>query len=531
MSRTLSNAPREPGTPDDVKIYDEAREPVEDSTLGIEVKLPPAGPAPHRLVAVGDSLTQGFMSLAVRATHLSYPAMIARELGWFDEFRFPTFDGPGGLPLDLEWLLRGLEEEFGDEFELHETVKTVLTARRMLENHEDFWERGPGARTPRTPGINHNLAIYGWDLRDSLSRDAELAKAEMTRARDNFWPSMPQNSGSLSALRVLDSARTESGEALTPLEAAAALGTEGIETLIVYLGANNALATVLTLDVVWSGRDYADLEAKKEYTVWTPTHFASELRQVARAVRPARARHVLWLTVPHVTIAPIAKGVGGKVSETSRYFHFYTRPWVADDAFMADPDRYPNLTAGQARAVDSAIDQYNEAIVAEVTSARDAGLDWRVVDVCGVLDRLAVRRYVETPGARPEWWTPYELPEELEDTLGFTPTTRFLRSGPDGITQGGLVSLDGVHPTTAGYSIVAHECMKVMIEAGVEFRAADGSVRQDARLDFAGAARADTLLTKPLRSLESNLDLLGWLDNRFALIAAAERAMRRQKRA
>jgi hypothetical protein len=391
----------------------------------------------------------------------------------------------------------------------------------MLETHEDFWERGAGSRIPKSLGINHNLAIYGWDLRDSLSRDAELARAEMTPPHDNFWPSLPQNSGSLSALRTLDSARTAAGDALTQLEAAAALGTEGIETLIVYLGANNALATVLTLDVVWSGRDYADLEAKKQYTVWRPTHFASELREVARAVRKARARHVLWLTVPHVTIAPIAKGVGGKVEPTSRYFPFYTRPWVDDEAFQRQPDAYPSLTAGEARAIDSAIDQYNESILDEVKGARGAGLDWRIVDICGVLDRLAVRRYVESPEARPAWWTEYELPEELERTLGFKPTTRFLRSGPEGVTQGGLVSLDGVHPTTTGYSIVAHECMKVMLDSGVEFK--------NPRLDFAAAARADTLLTKPLRSLGSDLDLLAWLDNRFALLAGAERAMRRQK--
>ena len=529
MGRTLSTAPREPGTPDDVEIYDEARAPVEDPTLGIKVDLAPAPPAPHRLVAVGDSLTQGFKSLAIRETQLSYPALIARELG-FDEFRFPTFDDPGGLPLDLEWLFRGMEEECGSELELGETVSTVLAARRMLEAHEDYWERGDGAAAPPFNGINHNLAIYGWDLRDSLERTADSAKAEIGHPRDNFWPSLPQSAGALSALRVLDGARAPNGEALTPLTAAAALGAEGIETLIVYLGANNALPTVLTLDVQWSGPDYADVHKKQEYTVWTPTHFASELSLVAEQIRHVQARHVLWLTVPHVTIAPLAKGVGGKVDQTSRYFQYYVRPWADEDAVMRHPDRYPHLRAAHARAVDSAIDQYNEAIVAEVKSAREAGLDWRVVDVCGVLDRLAVRRYVETPEARPEWWDPYQLPGELVETLGFTPSTRFLRSGPDGVIQGGLVSLDGVHPTTSGYSIVAHECMQVMLEAGVEFRGANGAAREDPRLDFAGAARADTLLTNPLRSLESHLDLIGWLDNRFALLAGMEKGMRRKKR-
>ncbi len=37
--------------------------------------------AKHRLVALGDSLIQGFMSGAVFATDLAYPALVAREMG------------------------------------------------------------------------------------------------------------------------------------------------------------------------------------------------------------------------------------------------------------------------------------------------------------------------------------------------------------------------------------------------------------------------------------------------------------------
>ncbi len=77
-------------------------------------------------------------------------------------------------------------------------------------------------------------------------------------------------------------------------------------------------------------------------------------------VERVAARHVIWATVPHVTVAPIARGVGGKVAPGSRYFPYYTRPWVADADF--DPDEDPHITAAEARAVDYAIDLYNEAI-------------------------------------------------------------------------------------------------------------------------------------------------------------------------
>jgi len=176
----------DPGTPADVDITREARRPVDDSTLGIPVAPRPARGTPrHRLVAIGDSLTQGFKNFAIRDTRLSYPAMIARELGWERDFRVPLYDGPGGLPLDLEWLLRALESEFGAELERGEAVNTVLAARRLLEAHEDFWERGPAARPARGPEINHNLAIFGWDCATRFPATPTTAATSLSmRARN-----------------------------------------------------------------------------------------------------------------------------------------------------------------------------------------------------------------------------------------------------------------------------------------------------------------------------------------------------------
>jgi hypothetical protein len=230
-----------------------------------------------------------------------------------------------------------------------------------------------------------------------------------------------------------------------------------------------------------------------------------------------------------VTIAPIARGFGGKVGAASRYFRYYGRPWVEEDAILANPERYPHLTAGQVRAVDSAIDQYNETICDQVRAARTSGLDWHVIDLCGVLDRLALRRYIEHPEAQPDWWTPYEIPQALVDALGFTPTTAFLHSDPGGITAGGIVGLDGVHPTTSGYSLIAHECIKVMKKIGVRLYTPAGEEREDAQVDFARVAHDDTLLSDPLKSGASTVELPGKLDERFALIAGFERAMRRRK--
>ena len=60
------------------------------------------------------------------------------------------------------------------------------------------------------------------------------------------------------------------------------------------------------------------------------------------------------------------------------------------------------------------------------------------------------------------------LPPELL-ALDPVPTTRFFHSGPQGRTDGGLFALDGVHPTTIGYGIIAQEVIRIMDDAGVTF--------------------------------------------------------------
>ena len=217
-----------------------------------------------------------------------------------------------------------------------------------------------------------------------------------------------------------------------------------------------------------------------------------------------------------MTIAPVARGVGGKVEKGSRYFHFYTRPWIADDEF--DPADDECLTADEARAIDSAIDMYNETIVASVRAAREDGHDWRLLDVGGLLDRLAARRYLEDPDVhKPDWWTPYELPEELARLVP-PPDSRFFISGADGRREsGGLFSLDGVHPTTIGYGLMAQELIRVMQEAGVQFMRRDGVTPrdEDVGVDWSWILPRDSLIQRPPRSLGSNVELIGWLDERL----------------
>jgi hypothetical protein len=117
--------------------------------------------------------------------------------------------------------------------------------------------------------------------------------------------------------------------------------------------------------------------------------------------------------------------------------------------------------------------------------------------MCGLLDRLAHRRYIDSPDSRPSWWDvkAYDLPAALR-MLTPRPDTRFFQSDASGRTQGGLVALDGIHPTTIGYGILAQEALAVMAHA-------DATLPK--QVDFARLVSADTLISDPPRSLMGDL--------------------------
>ncbi|MEW6493496.1 MAG: hypothetical protein AB1589_13470 [Cyanobacteriota bacterium] len=526
-------------TPEDVEIRAQAREPVTDPTLGIPVKVNRQGTPKHRLVTLGDSLTQGFQSGAIFNTKLSYPAIIAREMGW-NQLRYPTYDGPGdGLPLNLEHLARQIEKKFGETIQWWEFTSFLSFVGDYLDKTEDYWEREAGSIPPEAKGnINHNLAVYGWDLRNTLSRTADICKEVLAQnpSEDDYLRQVVDYHNERAAIRVLNSARDNNGKSLTPLQAAAALSREGtlenndedgIETLIILIGSNNALGSILTFKVEWTAQGYEDMAINDRYTVWRPIHFKAELDKIVEEVKKIRARHVIWGTVPHVTIAPFARGVnnnreGKKVDPGSRYFPFYTLPWMSDDEF--DPNKHPHITGQEARAIDSAIDQYNEYITEAVRQGRTEGRDWYVFEAGGLLDRLASRRYLEDPNARPTWWDKvggkYELPPELK-ALSPVPDSRFYKSGPNGRTQGGLFSLDGIHPTTIGYGIMAQEFIKIMQLAGVKFYQSDGKTERtgDIKVDFKRLIAEDTLISKPPKILSNAVSLISLLDKNFNIFS------------
>ena len=106
------------------------------------------------------------------------------------------------------------------------------------------------------------------------------------------------------------------------------------------------------------------------------------------------------------------------------------------------------------------------------------------MDLCGILDGLAYRRFLADPaaGTANQGRQPYPLPAPIADL-----DTRFYRSDETGRLQGGLFGLDAVHPTTVGYGIVAQAVLDVLSAAGIT----------NPGIDFTGLLAQDTLNTSP----------------------------------
>jgi hypothetical protein len=118
---------------------------------------------PTRLVAIGDSLTQGFMNGSIFRTQMSYPVMLAQSVSETN-FRVPDFSGEGGLPVNLEVLFHTLAKRYGSRIEPSDFVSAFMTAQGFLDRVEDYWERGEGTKPIQTGPMHNNLAVWGFQL-------------------------------------------------------------------------------------------------------------------------------------------------------------------------------------------------------------------------------------------------------------------------------------------------------------------------------------------------------------------------------
>jgi hypothetical protein len=478
---------------------------------------------PAKLVAIGDSLTQGFTSGSICRTEISYPAMIAQCLGDAN-FRSADFTGEGGFPLNIEKVLRLLVDRYGSKVSWHEVIPAALSVRSLLDRVEDYWERGEGNKPSATGSLHHNLAVFSFQLGDCDTLTEAICRRAIPEPTDNALKQIPEFPMYRAARRTLNPSFDSQLENLSQIAAAKAIAqTEGgIENLIFWLGANNCLGTVTELKIRWSTEDDINkLAHERTCNLWRPEHFQKLLNRIAPQIDAIDATNVFIATVPHVTIPPVSRGVtpgktGLDAVDQNGYYEFYTRFWVWDDEFSKAPHKYPYLVSEEARKIDSVIDSYNQSIR---SAAKQYG--WHVVDICEKLDQLAFRRqggqiqfpfaqgFINALQANPNTQRRVSASgQPLVDTrfLGLFPNeTDLLKK-----FRGGLIGLDGFHPTPICYGLIAHEFLQIMQRVGV-------AINQPPNW-WDDIITADTLLTDLPPNLAHLNDTLGFLYHRTPLV-------------
>ena len=468
-----------------------------------------------KIFTIGDSISQGFMSMSAARTDLSYSTIIARLMGIpDDDYKFPNWP-LGGHPANLENILRGLNIRFGTNLMGFEWFGVLATIARGLDQVEDYYERGDGrADNPYDSNavkFFHNAAIRGYSIADVFDVDSEFCLKKIDEAKKRFLNdgimATPSASFARTALRVLNPSLQDKYMKFTILDwLKHHHHTEGVENLILWLGANNALGTILTLRIKQTNNDpnrrpfQIPYDEREEFNLWHPEDFRADYTELlvrtdaimADTKGKAPDWKVFLATIPLITIAPLAKGVGETTTVTRKsdgktciYYKYYTYvPFTLEHA-----QKHPiKLNLPQAVHIDECIIEYNKIIksLASDLNTKHGQERYCVVDIAKNLDEMAFKRNDSN--------IKYAFPEYFKFVYPM-PNTKFYHATPNGdMEQGGIFSLDGVHPSAIGQGLIAWEFLKVMDKArGTNLASA---------MNWEEIFKSDTLYQKPISLMQ-----------------------------
>jgi hypothetical protein len=497
-----------------------------------------------KLFTIGDSVSQGFMSGAAARTDLCYSTIIANVLGE-KKYNYPVWK-KGGLPLNIEEIFRRLEKRLGTDISgIIEWPIAFDLINKYLDEVEDFYEKGSGnLETSIEEKPFNNVSVRGfdvsnsWQLRPSLCKDI-LRKSE--KNGDGFF-GMVNDSLQRTAYRVLGSGALEKNfSQLDWLEHHTNNG--GVENLIIWLGANNALGTITKLKIKQTSNDGClfkdgadkvsyETRLKEDWNLWHPEDFRMEYQYMMDQVieilkdKPNDCK-VFVATIPLVTICPLIKAVGEQIdrdnikvmewpvdfenpapkniSELKKgqeveysYGKYYPYFPFADDFNINDP----HLNRSDVVHIDNCIRKYNR-IIQEIVCQANAKLNgdkFYLVDISQALSGMAVKRNNFNPS--------YIYPEYFQYIHPKVDTKYYGTTRNRDIKCGGIFSLDGVHPTAIGQGLIAYEFLKVMKIAG----SFEGNPEED--INWNQIFENDELYQKPiglLSEIYDNINFKKWL--------------------
>jgi hypothetical protein len=453
-------------------------------------------------------MAQGFKNGGIYRTDLSFPAILANMIEENCCFDLPSFTAQAGIPINLEILVRGVAEEYGDDINLFKSVSAARSVYKTLSRIKSYWEGHKKSLKVEQLTPYHNQAVWGFAISDSMMIDEAYCRKTI---RDNkihysVFNVLPDHAMYTTARMVLNPTFDKETSNKTMVHNVKDLHENGgIENLIICIGHNNIVGAVTNLDIRLSEQsDIMNYHSSRQCTVFRPEHFELEMRALYERIAPFGIKRVFVPTLPHVTIPPAIRGVNENgTTPKNGYFDYYTRFWIWDDDF--NPEKHPHITRDEAIYLDSIVDEYNQIIR-------------KLADEFGY-HVVPVSRYVSTAARRRRGtYTVKPFPAGFVEALKQNPKTNYLvdefgdpRISTDylkldretgKIASGGIFSLDGLHPSTIGYGLIANIYKKHMEEQGVRF---------ERNIDWNFIINSETLVTDPPPLLHNLRQLLRWL--------------------
>jgi hypothetical protein len=132
---------------------------------------------------------------------------------------------------------------------------------------------------------------------------------------------------------------------------------------------------------------------------------------------------------------------------------------------------------------------------------------YHIVDIFQMFQDIALKRNAGE--------VKYDFPEYF-DFVYPKVDTRYYHADPDGrLRQGGLSSLDGVHPSAIGHSLLAYEFLKVMREV---------SVVDNIQLDWEAIFESDRLYSEPIIIMQELYEHTWLAEKLLSLIRTFQRS-------
>jgi hypothetical protein len=137
-----------------------------------------------------------------------------------EEFRHPSFSGEGGLPVNIERLLRRLDQEFGRELNPWEIPLAAIHLRSWMDRIEDYWERGAGSEPLPDRGPHQNLGVLGFEIQDAYQLTAGLCEEALEKPSDAWLLQLPEQAMFRIARRVLNPTHSRRRDSRRPRSSA-----------------------------------------------------------------------------------------------------------------------------------------------------------------------------------------------------------------------------------------------------------------------------------------------------------------------